>query len=247
MLEELLKSSFQSQMNNVYTAIPCIVLTVYANGNTMMVDIQPTINQKMKDGVTKERTPILGVPTSFPVSKTAGFTFPISVGDTGLAIFSMRSMDTWKAGNGRQAAPSNFGKMDKSDAIFIPGIMPPGESVNNPALHVWSHDPMDAVVWNNLGSDTECEVRLKADGSIKISTRQPITVDCLKATVNATESIALNAPQMTVDVDNTTWIGGINLIGDLTHSGAYGSTGTATFNGIIFSTHKHGASPPPSN
>jgi phage baseplate assembly protein gpV len=44
---------------------------------------------------------------------------------------------------------------------------------------------------------------------------------------------------MVVDADVTTWIGSINLQGNLVQIGNYTITGVATFNGIPFSTHKH--------
>lgn len=241
-IQDVLTASFESQMSNIHTAIPCIVVAVRDGLYGQMVDIQPTINQKFQDGGVKERPVILGVPIAFPVSKTAGFTFPIASGDTGIAIFSMRNMDSWKSGNGRPSTPANFAKMDKGDAMFIPGIQPPGMAVNNPAKHVLTHDTKDTVMFGNLGG-AEAEVRIKADGSVEINTsNQPVVINCSDATVNATDSINLNAVNLTVDATNSTWIGPIN------HTGNYTGVGVQTFNGVIFSTHRHAPSTvPPSN
>lgn len=238
-IQDLIVSAFNSQINNLYTAIPCIVVGV-RDGST--VDIQPTINQKFKDGTIKERTVILSVPISFPVSNTGGMTFPINPGDTGTAIFSMRNMDGWKGGNGRPASPMNFAKMDKGDAIFIPGIQPPGVSVNSVGKHVLAHDTKDTVMFSNIGG-AEAEVRIKADGNIEINTSsKDVFINCANATVNASESINLNAVNLTVDATNSTWIGPIN------HTGNYTGVGVQTFNGVIFSTHRHAPSTvPPSN
>lgn len=244
-IQDVLISAFNSQMQNLYTAIPCIVVSVR---DGQMVDIQPTINQKFKDGTVKERPVVLGVPVSFPVSSTGGMTFPIKSGDTGLAIFSMRSMDSWKGGNGRPVSPTNFAKMDKGDAIFLPGIQPPSMAVNNPGKHVLTHTTNDVVMFANLGS-AECEVRLKADGSVEINTsNQPVTINCSDATVNASGAINLNAQTMTVDVPDITFIGNITHQGDYAHTGNYTGIGVQTFNGVIFSTHRHAPSTvPPSN
>lgn len=238
-IQDLIVSAFNSQINNLFTAIPCIVVAV-KDGST--VDIQPTINQKFKDGTIKERPVILGVPISFPVSNTGGMTFPINPGDTGTAVFSMRNMDGWKGGNGRPASPMNFAKMDKGDAIFIPGIQPPGVSVASSGKHVLTHDNKDTVMFSNIGG-SEAEVRIKADGNIEINTSsKDVIINCANATVNASESINLNAQSMIVDVPDTTWIGNI------THTGNYTGTGVQTFNGVIFSTHRHApAVIPPSN
>lgn len=238
-LEELLKASFDSNLNNQYTIIPCIVIAVRDSLNGQMVDIQPTINQKLRDGTISERAQILGVPVSFQVSKKAGFTFPIEAGDTGTALFSMRNMDGWKAGNGRPTSPMNFAKMDKSDAIFLPGIQPPGTAVNNPAKHILPHDTKDTVLFANLGG-VESEVRLKVDGSVEINTsNQPVVINCSQATINASESINLNAPTMTVDIGSTTWIGDITYQSNITQVGNYTQTGTYVLSGINVNLHKH--------
>lgn len=248
-IQDTIMSAFDSQMNNKFTIIPCIVVAVRDGLSGQIVDIQPTINQKFQDGTVKERPTIGNVPVSFQVSKKAGFTFPIEVGDTGTALFSMRNMDGWKVGNGRPASPMNFAKMDKSDAIFLPGIQPPGVAVNNPAKHVLTHDTKDTVIFSNLGG-TECEVRLRADGSIEINTsNQPVVINCSTAVVNASEGIELNAPSMDVFVTSTTWVGDINLTGNLIQTGNYTmSGGIATFNGVQFNIHRHAPSVvPPTN
>lgn len=254
-LQELLGSAFQSQMNNIHTAIPCIVVAVRQNGDTAMVDIQPTVNQKFKDGTTRERPVILGVPVSFPVSSTAGVLFPIKTGTTGTAIFSMRGLEVWKNGQGTPSAPNNASKFDKSDALFYPGIQPPGVSVANPSKHVWPHSNNDVVVFNNLGSGTENEYRLKANGDVDISTNQNVNVICQNATVTAQSNIDMtcetfsldattinmSATSASISITNTTWTGNIS------QSGNYTGTGTQTFNGVIFSTHDHIPGPGPSN
>jgi phage baseplate assembly protein gpV len=105
--------------------------------------------------------------------------------------------------------------------------------VNNPAKHVLTHDTKDTVVFQNLGG-IESEVRLKADGSIEINTsNQPVTINCSEATVNASESISLNSPQMTVDVAETLWLGNVTLQGNLTQVGTY------TLNTINVNLHVH--------
>ena len=200
-LQEVLVAAFQSQANQINTAIPCIVVAVRDSLNGAMVDIQPTVNQRFKDGTTKERPVILGIPVSFPVSSTAGLTFPIKVGSTGIAVFSMRNLDAWKNSSGRPTTPLNFAKFDKGDAMFIPGIQPPGESVNNPSKRTWPHSTEDVVLVNNIGTGNECEVRLKPSGDIVINTLQNVEVNCNNATVTAQENVDVICQNVTVDCD----------------------------------------------
>lgn len=232
-LQELMVASFESQMSNIYTTIPCIVLAVDLEKST--ADIQPSINQRLPDGTVAERPVIMGVPISFQASNTAAFTFPISVGDTGTAIFSMRDMEGWLTGNGRPTTPLNDGRMDKNDAIFLPGIQPPSMTINNPVTRVLPHNVHDAVIVNNIGTSDEVEVRLKASGDIVINApTKDVTVNCKTSTVNASQSLTLDSPD-------------ISLFGNITHNGNWTGVGTYSFNGIIFGTHKHGISPGPSN
>jgi len=238
-IQDTINSAFDYKMDNINTSIPCIVIAVRDNGSTQMVDIQPTINQKLPDGTVKERPPILGVPVSFPVSSNGGMTYPITVGTTGDAIFSMRDMESWKAGNGRPSTPQTQGKMAASDAKFYPGIQPASQAVNNPSKHVLTHSTQDVVMFGNLGG-AEAEVRIKADGSIEINTsNHPVTINCSVANVNASEEVNISTPLMNIDADMTQWVGNINIIGNITQTGNYTLTGLATFNGIPFDTHKH--------
>lgn len=255
-LQELLNNSFNYNMNNVYTAIPAIVVTVRNNLEDMTLDVQPTLNIKNKDGSIEERPVILNVPFQFPSSSTAAFTFPINVGDSVLLIFSMRGLDTWKRGTGRQVTPTDFRKFDKKDCFAIPGIHTISNSINDPQKRFWPHSTSDAVLVNNIGTSQENEVRLKSTGDVIINTQQNVEVNCNNATVaaqaditmtcanfslDASDSITITSPIATVSVGSTSWSGGIS------HNGSYTLTGTATFNGIAFDTHDHIPGPGPSN
>jgi hypothetical protein len=238
-IQDTVNSAFDYKMESVNTAIPCIVIAVRDSGSGQMVDIQPTINQKLQDGTVKERPPIYGVPISFPVSSKAGMTFPIEVGTTGTAIFSMRDMEAWKVGNGRPSTPQTAGKMSASDAMFYPGIQPPGSAINNPSKHVLTHSTSDTVMFSNLGG-VEAEVRIKADGSIEVNTsNQPVTINCSIANVNASQEINLTSPQMNVDVQQTSWVGDISHIGATTQTGNYTQMGIYTLNSVNVNIHTH--------
>ena len=165
-----------------------------------------------------------------------------------MAIFSMRNLDAWKNSSGRPTTPLNYAKFDKGDAIFIPGIQPPGVSVNNPSKRKWDHSTKDAVLVNNIGTAQECEVRLKASGDVVVNTDFNVEVNCKSANVTATQDITLacvnldvTATTATFDIGSTSWLGVVN------HTGNYTMSGVATFNGLVFNTHDHNPGPGPSN
>ena len=245
-LQELLNNSFSYNMNNIHTAIPAIVVTVRNDLEDMTLDVQPTLNIKNKNGSIEERPVVLNVPFQFPSSSTAAFTFPINVGDSVLLIFSMRGLDTWKRGTGRQVTPTDFRKFDKKDCFAIPGIHTISNSINDPQKRFWPHSTLDAVLVNNIGTGQENEVRLKASGDVIVNTQQNVEVNCNNATVTAQADITLSCTNLdvtsataTFDIANTEWLGNINLTGNILQTGNYTINGTLLFNGIDFSTHKH--------
>lgn len=223
-MQDLLTAAFQSQMNNIYTSIPVIVVSIQGSDR---VAIQPAVNQKNKDGSVKERPVIGNVPVVFPVSKAGGMTFPIKPGDTGMAIFSMRSIEAWKASGGYPSTPLNYAKFDKQDAMFVPGLQTGPTAVNNPAKHIWDHSIDDTVIFNSLGTANEVEVRLKPDGNVLIRTHKDLSIECDNAVVLANSSVSVTTPELTINCDQTSWIGNVDY------------TGTFTFNGIPFESHKH--------
>ena len=225
--EEVLKLSFQSNTRNMYTALPCIVLTVYGEGKNQQIDVQPTINKLYKDDTDEEHPVIMGVPVIFPASRTSMLSFPINVGDTVLCVFSSRGIDNFKIGTGLPTRPTDYRKFDKRDAVAIPGLFPFSKALNDPAKRNLAHSTRDAVLTHNIGTSGECEVRLKESGDIQLNTpNNKVIVNCKDAVVNAT-TVDINATSMTVDVANTTWTGNLNM------------TGNYVLGGITMNTHKH--------
>lgn len=235
MLQELINGGFDKNTETFFTSMPGIILTIRNDLEDMYIDVQPVLNDNKRDGTVQERPAVLNVPVQFPSSSSAALTFPLNVGDSVWLIWSMRGLDAWKRGNGRPSSPTDFRKFDKRDCFAIPGVWPISKSINNPANRIWDHSTSDVVLVNSIGKSTEAEVRIKPDGSVLIRTSGAVSVECDTADVLANSSASITTPELTVDAINTTWTGNV------TH------TGTFSFNGIVFSTHVHGASPGPSN
>ena len=232
-IEDMFRTFFQTNIATMNTAIPCIVTNVVGELSSQRVDVQPSINYIYKDGTSEEQPQILAVPVIFPGSMTTLISWPINVGDTVYCVFSQRSMDNFKSGNGQPTTPTDYRKMDMQDAVAIPGLTPFGKSLNNPAVRLWPHSTRDLVLSHNVGSATEVEIRFKENGDIQVNSKFNVIVQAQNVQVNALQSISLSAPTMNVNVPQTNWIGNI------THTGNYTMTGIATFNGIVFNTHKH--------
>lgn len=230
-LQKAMTSAFEYQMSDIYTAIPGVVVTVRNEFKDLYIDVQPSINNKDEDGTITERPVIMNVPVQMLASSTSAVIVPLNVGDPVFLIFSMRGLDTWKRGNGRPTTPSDQRKFDKRDCIAIPGPMPIANSTNDPAKHIWAHNPRDVTVVHNLGTGQEVEIRLKTDGSIAINTTQKVEIQCKEAIINSNNSVEVNSPEIAFN-------------GNVTHIGNYTLMGTFTGNGIVWDTHKHSDTQP---
>jgi len=247
-LEEVLESNFSYMMAGVHTAIPGIVVAIRDNLTTSFVDVQPTVNMISEEDDNIPRPVILNIPLIFPVSKTGGITFDVSVGDTVLLVYSMRGLDTWKRGVGTPVAPTDFRKMDQRDAIAIPGLQTISTSVNNPSKRTNVHDTKDTTIVAGIGTGSEVEVRLKPSGQVIINAPSSATINTEYAEINS----PLTRINGNVDINGTllvrqliTYLNGIagtQGVNTNTLTGGFNiNGGTITHNGVnIGSDHTHG-------
>lgn len=218
---DIIRTQFRIDMRDVHTAIPCTVVNIVNNMQEQRVDVLPAVNDLLKDGTEEPGMQILGVPVIFPGSSTSLISFPINVGDTVLCIFSQRSMDNFKIGNGQPTKANDMRRFSDQDAVAIPGLFPFAKSLNRPTIRKFPFDAnRDLCMTHNVASGTECAIILKQNGNVEVHTDKEIQF-------KAGTKISFEAPAMEINVANTTW------------TGNYSITGIATFNGIPFNTHKH--------
>lgn len=247
-LVEALNNHFEYSMSNTYTAIPGVVVSV-KNMGQMTVDVQPSVNVRSADGLdVAERPPILNVPFHMPVTKEGGLTYPISAGTPVFLIFSMRGMDSWKRGNGYPTTPTDNRMFDIRDCVAVPGLYPGGQSPNDPGKRTNSHSPDDVVLVHGIGTGSECEIRLKADGSVIVNTNNKVTINTNEAEINASNTV-VNSPTLfngPVTMTQGMTLGGgtgatMSIVGNIEHTGDFASEGGAmTHDDVnVGSTHVH--------
>jgi hypothetical protein len=166
-LENILTNYLESYMQDVYTCMPAIVLNVKDMGQ-LRVDVKPLVNHRYKDGITTEYPTLSNVPLVMPCSLSAGVTFPINQGDTVLLLCSQKDLTFFKEGADRPHEPNTRRWNNLNDFVAVAGLFPFVKSPNRDAAHKLPHSTDDVVVYQNLGKENECEVRLKKDGSIKV-------------------------------------------------------------------------------
>ncbi len=119
-LMTVIMEAVRYQLGEVNTAIPAVINKY--DPTKQEAEVIPLIKRKYKDGTAVDRAPITGVPVVFPAAGGGIITFPVTKGDTGLLIFSQRSIDRWVRGDGSLIDPGDNRKHDISDAIAIPGL-----------------------------------------------------------------------------------------------------------------------------
>lgn len=168
-MESAMIAFFEHQMRKVYTAIPAVIVAVRSD-EKQSVDVKPLINQVFADLEDDTEHPVLlHVPLIYPSSSTSAVTFPVHPGDTVMLIFSQVSTDVFKSGDGTAQPPSDNRRFSIRDAVAIPGLFPFGSAINQVSKHTLPHSTDDLVVFHNLGTSAECELRMKQSGKIEVN------------------------------------------------------------------------------
>ena len=123
--EETIRSAIEQHMARVWTAAPARVVSYDAAKQTVSLQITQKAFVKQSDGSVKAMTiPVIqDVRVQFPAGGGQSITFPIAVGDEGMATFTTRSPDGWQQ-TGQDSAPPDAGVSNLSNAFFQPGLKP---------------------------------------------------------------------------------------------------------------------------
>lgn len=166
--EEAMRLSLDGKQANMWTAIPCAVVSV--DFSDMTLSAQPLIQGVVghEDGTYENvNLPVLvKVPIIFPSAGGFTITLPIAAGDEVLVIFASRCIDAWWQQGGIQV-PMESRMHDLSDGFAIPGP----KSVPNVITGISS---TGAQIRNNAGTTY---VEIAADGKIKLVSPTGVEVE----------------------------------------------------------------------
>ncbi len=118
--DQVIDGAIESKLYDLHTWLPAKIVKVKGN---QKVDIQPLLKRKYKDGTLVLLPVIQDVPVYMPRGAAFYIKLPVAVGDTGIALFSERSLDVWKV-QGGTVDPQDPRRHDISDAVFLPGLYP---------------------------------------------------------------------------------------------------------------------------
>jgi len=122
-MDEVVRDGIQEALKDVHVALPAMIVKVQGE---QLVDVQPLLKMRMRTGELQDRPVVQAVPVAMPHGKDYYIKLPIAVGETGLLVFSDRSLDAWLAGGGGIVDPNDSRLHDINDAVFIPGVVPTG-------------------------------------------------------------------------------------------------------------------------
>jgi hypothetical protein len=120
-MEQVIRLALFAHTLKLKVCLPCSISNIHGNQE---VDVQPLLQARYTDGSPFNLRVIQKVPVVMPQGQLYSVKYPLSVGDTGMCIFSDRSLDVWLAGSGGIVDPADSRQHDISDAIFVPGLVP---------------------------------------------------------------------------------------------------------------------------
>lgn len=241
-LGELITQFIDYKQESVNTAIPAVVLNVKDDGRNLLLDVQPSVSIRNRDGEIIAQSSILNVPMQQPASSVGGMIFPVAPGDTVLLVFSQRGIDTWKYGSGSPAAPSDYRKFDRKDCVAIPCIFPVSKSMANESKQGSDYAAGDVAIYNKRGGNT-VEVILKQNGDVVVNSPGKVKVNCVDSEVNASSSVTYNTQDFTINSSSfkvSTGNYSVSATSTATTTGTFNMNGSWILNGIAIETHVHG-------
>lgn len=228
-LGEVIQSFIEYTSQNKFTALPGVVLKVHNKGTQQLLDVQPSVSIRGRDGVVTDQATVLNVPYQQPASSIGGMVFPIHPGDNVLLVYSMRGIDTWKRGDGGLAPASDYRMFSNLDCIAIPCISPVSNTPTS-GRHTSGYSIGDVAVYNARNGNM-CEIILKADGDVIVNSPGKVTINCQNSEVNAANDVVTNAGN-----DATIRAGRdatVTAVSDVTVSAGNDATVTAESDAIV--------------
>lgn len=181
----VLRKILDARAAEIHTAVPGQV--VHYDATKQIADVQPMVKDYYyaADGGVRTRSfPVLpSVPVQFPRGGGYFVSFPLSVGDTGMLIFSELPIDRWRS-TGQEAHPVNARRHGVGNAVFYPGLAPRAK--------VLADDGVDANLI--VGKEGGAQIHVSAD-MVNVGEKNAADFVALAAKVMT----ALNTIQSTFD------------------------------------------------
>jgi len=223
-LEEAIKAGVRAGLLDTMISAPAIIKSFNPTLQTVTADIAI---QRIVDGVDKNYTILIDIPIVFPTVQGFHITLPIKKGDEVLVIFADRCIDNWFERGGIQKQAEHRSH-HISDGFAIIGI-------NSTPNKITNYDPDNMVIRNTANNQ---KVTLEAGGNIVIDTVKDVNINCVKANIKASSSVAIDTPATTIS--GTLDVGGAITSAVSTTAPKIIAGTSLTVEGKEMSKHTHG-------
>lgn len=170
-VQEALRLAINGALNNVWTALPGVVVSVNLEAQT--VAVQPTVQGTITDkegNVSDINLPVLpDVPIVWPRAGGFALTFPVKPEDEVLVVFASRCIDAWwQEGTVSPAMEARTHDLSDGFAILAPTSQPK-RLVNVSAENVQLRNEAGSSV---IEIDAAGNIALRTDGTLRITAGQ---------------------------------------------------------------------------
>lgn len=176
-------------------------------GGTKTVNATPLICEIDGDGDILSMPSYQTLPHYRFQGGIAAFIADPQPGDLGVFVCMKRDSSGLSSGTTAAQKPATFRKFNLADAVMV-------ATIHTKEPTVWIHVKQDNTIV------------LHAPSGYTVETDKYVNVTCESATVNASGSVTVTAPTVTIN-------------GNLTVNGSITSTGSMTSNGINLTSHVH--------
>jgi len=180
-LESVMRQSIKNALVDLRTVHPCKIRKVRENGT---VDVELLIHASYSDGSNKALPPVTQMPVLFQGNSDITISFPVNVGDEGLALFAERDISKFME-NSEGGPPNALRMHDLSDGMFFPTpISTPNRVPVKTGTLLMSNkgteiEITDGVVRINgdleINGDTTTTGELTADGEVTAMAAVPLS------------------------------------------------------------------------
>jgi len=140
-LSDVVNQVIGTYMSDIHTCMPGEIISYQSSKKTATV--LPSVKMKFSTDEILSMPLITNVPVFFPGSSDAVIHFPLKKGDSGLLVFSEKSLENWIASSGGEVEPGDPRKFSLTDAFFIPGVFTPknpGKAVTGSGMEILYKD-----------------------------------------------------------------------------------------------------------
>lgn len=180
-LEQVLQNAIERRLCDMHTALPAEIISY----DGKRAKVKTNLKRVLADDTEIEFPVLVNVPVATQAAGLAEIHLPLKEGDTGLVVFSERSLDIWKVSGGT-VNPDDPRKFNLSDGVFFPTLRPFNKDT--------AYDAERLVIKFDKALAT-----LKADGKFQFTNGTEELLDLIKQLIEKVSEMNMKLALATVN------------------------------------------------